>query len=190
MLQNNKDEKKYEQLIRDLKNLPKVKAPTNFESELTRKIHSNEPLKINESWFDKILTPKFIPSAALAVTTVVILLLLKGPLTEVEDPFQIIPRIREDYQHQNNVSNTDKLLESKDLTVNEKSIGKNLDSDAVQLSDNNSSVLDRISVSTINYVPDENVIIKGGLNFKILTFSDEERKKIEMLRERINKLRQ
>lgn len=189
MLLNN-DEKKYEQLIRDLKTLPKVNAPTNFESELTRKIYSNEPLKIRESWFDKILSPKFIPSAALAVTTVVILLLLKGTLTDVEDPFQIIPRIREEYLHQNNISKTDKVVETKDLTTNEKSRGKILDSDAVQLSVNNYSVIDKISVSTINYVPDENVILKGGLNFKILTFSKEERKKIEMLRERINKLKQ
>ena len=189
MLQNN-DEKKYEQLIRDLKNLPKVNAPTNFESELTRKINSNEPLKIKESWLDKILSPKFIPSAALAVTTVVILLLLKGSLTDVEDPFQLIPRIREDYQHQNNISKIDDVDEKKDLTANEKMRGKILDSDAVELGGNNSSVMDKISVSTINYVPDENVILKGGLNFKILTFSKEERKKIEMLRERINKFNQ
>ena len=38
----NEEEKTYKKLLDDLKNLPKVDAPKNFETELLRKINSSE----------------------------------------------------------------------------------------------------------------------------------------------------
>lgn len=180
------DEKKYEQVIKLLKNLPKVNTPSNFDLELNRRIGFNEPLKIKETWFDKIFSPKLIPSAALAVTTVVILLLLKGPFNDIEDPFQIIPKIREDYLREKSASNN---KQSSDLPSRETAALMSKDSDTVLDSKNISSALERISISTINYIPDETVVIKGGLNFKILKFSSEEQKKIELLREKLHRTR-
>ena len=67
-----------EKVTRLLKDLPKINAPSNFETELSRRINQEGQRKEKTSWFDKIFSPKLIPSAALAVTVVIILFLLKG----------------------------------------------------------------------------------------------------------------
>lgn len=177
------DEKKYEEVIKLLKDLPKVSAPSNFESLLTRRINSNEPLKIKESWFDKIFSPKLIPSAALAVTTVIVLLLLKGNLNEAEDPFQIIPKLREDFRSESKAPSIDR---QKDWAVNESNTPTE-DSNLSQISSQESASLEKISVNTINYTPDEAVVLSGGLNFKALRMGEEEQKQINMLREKLNR---
>lgn len=180
------DEKKYKQVINLLKNLPKVKTPANFESELNRRIRFNEPLKIKESWFDKIFSPKLIPTAALAVTTVIILFLLRGNFSDVEDPFQIIPKLREEFINESRVSNN-KQKASEDLLVNKSTESKNEDSNFISSYSKESISLEKISVSTINYSPDETIVLKGGLDFKVLRMGEEELKQIKMLREKLGR---
>ena len=90
------DDNEFEKIKRLLKDLPKVDAPSNFENELSKRINQGEQTKKKESWFDKVFSPKLVPSAALAVTAVIILFLLKGNVSDVEDPFQVMPKLREE----------------------------------------------------------------------------------------------
>jgi hypothetical protein len=90
------EEKKYKKLIDDLKNLPKVNAPQNFESNLWRKIKSSERNE-KASFLDKILSPgKLIPAGVAIASVVIMLLLIDIKPNQPEDPLNIQPRMRED----------------------------------------------------------------------------------------------
>jgi len=83
-------------LLDDLKNLPKVDAPKNFETELWRKINSSEK-EIKESIWDKIFSPgKIAPAAVAVVSAVIIFFVVDVNSEEMEDPLNIEPRLRED----------------------------------------------------------------------------------------------
>lgn len=174
------DGNKFEKVTGLLKNLKKINAPSNFETELYRKINQADQKSEKEFWFDKIFSPKIIPSAALAVTTVIILLLLKGNANNGEDPFQLIPKLREE-----------QILDKKEKSKaeNETQVpkeSKSGDSNVTLASSYDASALDRISVTTTNYLPNQAVIMRGGLNYKVIRIDSEERKQIEMLRQKMN----
>jgi hypothetical protein len=83
-------------LIDDLKNLPKVEAPKNFETELIRKINSSEEVRKVDFW-EKLLSPARLAPAALAIVSAVIIFFVVDINSEVmEDPLNIAPRMRED----------------------------------------------------------------------------------------------
>ena len=92
----NEEEKTYKKLLDDLKNLPKVDAPKNFETELLRKINSSEPEK-KESFWDKLLSPaKLAPAAVAIASAAIIFFVVDINSEEMEDPLNIAPRLRED----------------------------------------------------------------------------------------------
>jgi hypothetical protein len=92
----NDEEKKYKRLIDDLKNLPKVEAPKNFETELLRKINSSEEVK-KVSFWEKLPSPARLAPAALAIVSAVIIFFVVDINSEVmEDPLSIAPKLRED----------------------------------------------------------------------------------------------
>lgn len=91
----NMEENINKKLLDDLKNLPKVSAPNNFEEELWKKIYNPEIKK--ESFWQKLFsTNKLIPTAATAVAIVIIFFLVRSNSSEYEDPFMIEPPLRED----------------------------------------------------------------------------------------------
>jgi hypothetical protein len=92
----NEEEKTYKKLLDDLKNLPKVDAPKNFETELLRKINSSEPEK-QESFWNKLLSPgKLAPAAVALASAAIIFFVVDINSEEMEDPLNIAPRLRED----------------------------------------------------------------------------------------------
>jgi len=92
----NEEEKTYKKLLDDLKNLPKVSVPKNFETELLRKINSSEPEK-KESFWDKLLSPgKLAPAAIALASAAIIFFVVDINSEEMEDPLNIAPRLRED----------------------------------------------------------------------------------------------
>jgi hypothetical protein len=92
----NEEEKTYKKLLDDLKNLPKIDAPKNFETELLRKINSSEPEK-KESFWDKLLSPgKLAPAAIAIASAAIIFFVVDINSEEMEDPLNIAPRLRED----------------------------------------------------------------------------------------------
>ena len=92
------DEKKYEDVIKVLKGLQKVDAPENFEADLQRRINSEKFAKEGKkSFWQNIFVPaKLIPSLGLAAAAVVIFFVVETNSEEIDNPFLIEPRIRED----------------------------------------------------------------------------------------------
>lgn len=92
----NEEEKTYKKLLDDLKNLPKVDAPKNFETDLLRKINSSELEKKTNFW-DKLLSPSRLAPAAVAIVSAAIIFFVVDINSEkIEDPLNIAPRLRED----------------------------------------------------------------------------------------------
>lgn len=92
----NDEEKNFNNLIDDLKNLPQINAPQNFEADLWRKIKSSESEKKEKFW-DKIFTPgKLIPAGVAIASAVIIFFIIDIKPTEIEDPLNLQPRLRED----------------------------------------------------------------------------------------------
>lgn len=92
------DEKKYEDVIKTLKGLQEVKAPVNFEANLQRKINSekfqNEEKK---SFWENIFIPtRLIPSLGLIATAILIIFVVETNSEEIDNPFLIQPKLRED----------------------------------------------------------------------------------------------
>jgi len=196
------DDNMNEKISRLLKDLPKINAPPNLEYELSKRINQSEQRKEKVPWFDKIFSPKLIPSAALAVTTVIILFLLKGNVNEAEDPFQIMPKLREDKI----------LMQDQSVTVSGRTVAKKTniavkkeksndreakdseskndfyrrDSNISEASVVQTATIERISITTSNYIPDQTMIIEGGLNYKMVRSNEDERKEIEVLRKKLN----
>ena len=92
------DEKKYEDVIKALKGMQKVKAPENFEANLQRKINSEKYTKEEKkSFWQNIFVPsRLIPSLGLVATAVVIFFVVDTNSEEMDNPFLIEPRVRED----------------------------------------------------------------------------------------------
>ncbi|MCL6495728.1 MAG: hypothetical protein K6T54_13270 [Ignavibacterium sp.] len=81
-------------LLDDLRNLPKVSAPDNFEEELWKKIYKPEEKK--ESFWQKIFSTNKIIPAATAAAIIIIFFLVRPNSSDYEDPFMIEPPVRED----------------------------------------------------------------------------------------------
>lgn len=89
------EEKINRKLLDDLRNLPKVSAPDNFDKLLWEKIYSGEENK--ESFWQKIFTTnKLIPAAATFAAVIIIFSLVRSNNNDYEDPFMIEPPVRED----------------------------------------------------------------------------------------------
>ena len=92
------DEKKYEDVIKALKGLQEVKAPSNFEADLQRRInHEKFSKKEKKSFWQNIFVPaRLIPSLGLLAVAVVVFFVMDTNSEEMDNPFLIEPRLRED----------------------------------------------------------------------------------------------
>src|SRR3990170_5618867 len=92
------DEKKYEEVIKALKGLQEVKAPANFEADLQRKINSEKFSKQERKgfWENIFMPARLIPSLGLVAVAVVIFFVVDTNSEEMDNPFLIEPRVRED----------------------------------------------------------------------------------------------
>jgi hypothetical protein len=92
------DEKKYEDVIKALNGLQEVKAPANFEADLQRRINSEKFSKEEKKsfWQNILLPARLIPSLGLVAAAVVIFFVVDTNSEEMDNPFLIEPRVRED----------------------------------------------------------------------------------------------
>ena len=92
------DEKKYEDVIKALKGLQEVKAPSNFEADLQRRINQEKfSKKEKKSFWQNIFVPaRLIPSLGLIAVAVVTFFVVDTNSEEMDNPFLIEPRLRED----------------------------------------------------------------------------------------------
>ncbi len=133
------DEKKYEDVINALKGLQEVKAPANFEADLLRRINSEKFSKEEKkSFWQNIFVPaKLIPSLGLVAAAVVIFFVVDTNSEEMDNPFLIEPRVREDVfvineyeeleQKQEELSKQKSVKESEPVKKNEPVLEKRRD---------------------------------------------------------------
>jgi len=91
------DEVRYEKIVRLLRQMPKVTAPPNFESDLMRRINSrdfNEKFKVR--WWDRLFLPsRLIPAAAFGLSIIAVFYFLNFNTIERDNPFLAKPKIIE-----------------------------------------------------------------------------------------------
>ena len=92
------DEKKYEDVIKALKGLQEVKAPANFEADLQRRINSEKFQKEEKKnfWQNIFVPARLIPSLGLVSASILIFFVIETRTEEMDNPFLIEPRVRED----------------------------------------------------------------------------------------------
>ena len=119
------DEKKYEDIIKSLNGLKEVKAPANFEADLQRRINSEKLSKGEKKKFwENIFVPsKIIPSLGLVSTAVVIFFVMETNSEEMDNPFLIEPRVREDVfvitEYENTETKQEEISKQKSLKKDE-----------------------------------------------------------------------
>jgi len=92
----NNDEQKFEQLIKDLKGLPKEKADENFEFNLMVKIQ-NKNFDLSSPERNFLFSRRLIPAAALAFSAIVLFFIISDPGAGLENPLLSDPPARENY---------------------------------------------------------------------------------------------
>ncbi|MFA3782506.1 hypothetical protein ABRY23_05510 [Melioribacteraceae bacterium 4301-Me] len=100
----NDSEAKYSSIISQLKSLPQIKAPADFELKLMIKIRNNELdyQKYKDRQFS--LIKFFAPTAAIIIVSAVLFFVLITPQPEAENPLMIEPKLIE-----NNIQNNSQV---------------------------------------------------------------------------------
>lgn len=93
----NEDEKKYEDVIKSLKSLQRVKAHPNFEADLKRRLNAEKYAKEKRTGIRRFLMPsRLVPSFGLAVAAILVFMIVNTNSDEADNPFFMEPRVRED----------------------------------------------------------------------------------------------
>ena len=197
------DDIKYEKVTKLLKELPKIDAPSNFETELSGRIKQGEQEKEKQSWFDKIFLPKLIPSAALVLTAVIIILLLQPQVDETGKHIQVSPQLYEEKietkseskeeVHKGKASTTDRQkMQSTPPEVISNEAKKEGESSIDVLIPNEIStdeeqvVQDKMEAKTSRGKSDQKAATGSEQNFNALRTDEKDRKPIEMLKEKVD----
>lgn len=195
------EDKINKQLLDDLKNLPKVSAPVNFEEGLWKKIYS-EPEE-HETLGQKIFSVnKFIPATATLALLIIIFFLLNNNSSDYEDPFMIEPPVRNDLiTISNEESGVSDLIEQKQKADQQewksgnqtRELRKQSKSLPMNDSSNETTTSDQAEKSryvspqpmVLNDEVESNAIDKEELNFLKKSVSEQEKRQIMELRKKI-----
>ena len=135
------DEKKYEDVIKSLKGLKEVKAPENFEADLQRRINSEKAAKKEKkSFWQNIFRPsRLVPSLGLVTAVIVIFFVVDSNSEDMDNPFLIEPRVREDVvavtDYDEFEAKQEELSKQKSLKKDEPVLEKRRDENEVKTSD-------------------------------------------------------
>lgn len=119
------EEKKYEDVIKTLKGLQRVKAPANFEPDLKRKINSEKYAeeKKQSFWQNILLPSRLIPSLGLVAAAVIVFMVVNINSEEMEDPLLMEPRMRKDIfeitNYESIKNKEEEVIKDKSVTVQE-----------------------------------------------------------------------
>ena len=172
----NIDDNTYSNLTNELKTLPKVNAPRDFETTLWRKINAEtfEPRYKKEQWWEKFLVPsRLIPSASLALASIIILLVLNVSPTNLENPLVSQPRLRDAINNTSIQTSDSKLLAA---TPGSETRGGSVNSINSSVNSGNNEITATNLTASVN---------KSGFNFLQVKLSDTEKLRINALKERI-----
>ena len=184
------------QLLDDLKNLPKVSAPENFEEELWKKIYTKEDRK--ESYWQKIFSlNKFIPATATLAAVIIIFFLITNNSSDYEDPFMIEPPVRTDIiTVSNEDSGVTNMIERKQKTdqqewksnqFSKRNNEENSLSPEIDSSSKDKTEIPAAASQSPTVINDqvENFIDKEELNFLKRTVTEQEKQEIIELKKKI-----
>lgn len=197
------DENMNEKVRRLLKDLSKVNAPESFETELSRRINNIEHKKEKRSWISLIFSPKLVPSAALAATAVIILLLLKPQIDQTEEKFNISPQLKEekiderielqldpkkekinlDYRQRSKDKSTDVTSESQ---VTEDKLQEEILAPIEAPVQNQPAVMNKMEVKPQPVSPNVKIDNTGKVEVPKFQKTEDESSPIEMLKEKID----
>ncbi len=211
----NDDEKKYNEVIKTLKGLQKLKAPPNFEADLKRKLNAEKSVKEEKRKIKRFFTPsRLIPSFGLAAAAIVIFLMVNTNSEEADNPFLMEPKIREDVVlvsdknesviPEDNLNEKSDLVE-KDIFADKKNSGirsekllkeRSSDNDLLagrEFSPSESTLTAETEITTTDEVSAPLAtgiaIRKSGLNFRQVYHTKEEKKKILELKKKFQILK-
>ena len=196
----------YNEIIKTLKGLQKVKAPANFEADLMRRINSGKYEKERSFWEKFLLPSRLIPSAALGLAAVIVFFVLNINSTPAENPLLMPPRVREDVVAAKDLPDIAKEIHTnaeKEKATEEASKkpepffkegtktyaeihGTTGDSGVSNIGitftgeDAQSTLPNNTSMASFGYP-----INKSGLNFRSNTMTREERAQIEMMKRKL-----
>jgi hypothetical protein len=178
----NDDELKYKNVVDTLKGLPEVKAPRNFETDLMRRINSEKFEEKRQGFWEKIFLPsRLIPSAGLAIAAVLLLFVINLNSDETENPLLMEPKVREDIIEATEMSDIP-VPQKEDISL-ERRVG-NTDRFRDEAADSDLQGMDRNnSYSTAGFA-----INKDGLNFRQMNLSEEEKQRLNELKEHFRNL--
>ena len=181
----NDDELKYKNVINILKSLQEVKAPQNFHADLMRRINS-ERFEEKQNFWEKVFAPsRLIPSAALAVTAVILLFVVNITSDNAENPLLMEPKVRQDVIQAQDMSDIPLSQENDDLSQKSKSSEDNSLADR-KGKNSNPDIENRernFAYSSAGYSIDKN-----GLNFRQINLTDEEQQRLDELKKHFHSL--
>jgi len=184
----NDEELRYKNVINTLKGLPKVNAPRNFETELMRRINS-ETYNEKKSFWERLFLPtRLIPSAALAVSAVVLFFILNNS-NDSEDPLLMEPKIHEDVISADVIGEDDMLVIY--LPVNYNVQGERSEegySNIAEFKDERTDTRLREGDANLYFPNNYYLINKEGLNFRQVNLTKEEQQRLIELKEHFRKL--
>ena len=206
------DEKKYDDLIKTLKGLQQVKAPSNFEADLKRRLNAEKYAKEEKRTIKRFFAPsRLVPSFGLAVAAVVVFLLVNVNSEEADNPFLMEPKVREDIilisdtddlnipksnlSKESEVIEGDVVADKKDKgmrrenLVEEKSSNEKLVAGRNELAITESTLTEETEVTTTDEVSTTRAtglaIRKSGLNFRQVNPTQKEQEEILELKKKV-----
>lgn len=183
-MMNNDDELKYKDVIETLKSLQKVTAPKNFETKLQKRINSQIVEKKKPFWEKFFIPSRLVPSAALAISAVVLFFILTNN-SDSEDPLLMEPKIRQDVISSDGTSEIS--LPEKD-NMNRLGNERIEDLDIAEFRDEVSDSGVRENNSPLSFTTAEHSIDKKGLNFRQVNLSKEEQESLNHLKAQFTRL--
>ncbi len=170
------DDVKYQDVINTLKQLQQVRAPSSFEGDLMRKIDSVQRPADRTFWQNIIIPSRLIPSAALALTAILLIFVLNKTGVTQDNPLLTAPREREDVilsPETNNISpevksaTSDEIRPSQEISEIQKDAGNEIQNKPVEKTLSKKEVFSpsatgKISEVREDYSPSVKGKISGG----------------------------
>ena len=199
---------KHRDLINTLKQLQQVKAPANFEADLMRRINSESFPQKKVFWQDIFIPSRLIPTAALALTALLLIFVLNDTGMHQDNPLLTSPREREDITlkiKQNQLSPQDKQVAGNKTSTSDEisdvQKDEGLQNRSTELSTkapggHNGSVKGNIAANTgendrfitaafsSNRITDYPVN-KAGLNFRQVNLTNKQKMQLNELKEKM-----
>lgn len=195
----NNEDMEFQQVTNLLKNLSKKQAPNDFETTLWQRINSVQyiPQYQEERWWEKFLLPqRLIPTAAAGLAIIILFFVFSISGNEIENPLIAQPRLRIE-PPTSTIAHTIvpevksapkgkvKIVQNKEITTETAETVSEEDNMPGQLytsSDNNAASSNN-GFSTASYSGSVN---KSGYNFLQVRLNNQEKEKVNRLKNRIS----